>query len=219
MKFIITTIIAIAIAALAGWLVQRDTHKKSLTILTAAVIVAFSMAAMGALHYVSTHPSSILNEMINGETGEAVEYDLDGATLTLVDSWTVVPFDDLVFYEKLYQNLSRDGEDDLEGEWLILTPDMDPAALYCYDNEAAPVTLDDLRAAMEEDENITVKTLKIQGVPAVEGTAQNPENEDVIDYKQICFIVNGRCYELDIYHDKDATAEWIAQKILDGLSF
>ena len=53
MKFIIITIIAIALAALAGWLVQRDSHKKSLTILTVAVIVVFSGAIMGAVNYAS----------------------------------------------------------------------------------------------------------------------------------------------------------------------
>lgn len=57
------------------------------------------------------------------------------------------------------------------------------------------------------------------GIPAVEGTAQNPEKEDIIDYKQICFIANDKCYELVVYHGKDDAAERIAQKILDGLSF
>ena len=83
MQYIITILIALAIAALAGWLVQRDSHKKSLTILTVAVIVAFAIAATGALNYAATHPSSVLNEIINEETGEAVEHDLDGVTLTL----------------------------------------------------------------------------------------------------------------------------------------
>ena len=95
MQYIISILIATVIAALAGWLVQRDSHQKSLTILTVAVIVAFSVVATGALNYVAKHPSSILNWMINGETGEAVEHDLDGATLTLEDSWTVSSFDDL----------------------------------------------------------------------------------------------------------------------------
>lgn len=219
MQYIISILIAAAIAALAGWLVQRDSHRKSLTILTAAVIVAFAVAATGALNYVDKHPSSVLNQIINGETGETVEHDLDGVTLTLVDSWTVSPFDDLTAIEKLYQNFSRAEDEDLVGEWLILSPDGDPATLYCYDNEAAPVTLDDLRAALEEDENMTVKTIEFNGISAIEGTAQNPENEDNIDYKQICFIANDKCYELDIYHDNEESAEQIAQKILDGLSF
>ena len=95
MQYVISILIATVIAALAGWLVQRDSHQKSLTILTVAVIVAFSVVATGALNYVAKHPSNILNWMINGETGEAVEHDLDGATLTLEDSWTVSSFDDL----------------------------------------------------------------------------------------------------------------------------
>ena len=72
MQYVISILIATVIAALAGWLVQRDSHQKSLTILTVAVIVAFSVVATGALNYVAKNPSSILNWMINGETGEAV---------------------------------------------------------------------------------------------------------------------------------------------------
>ena len=217
MKFIIITIIAIALAALAGWLVQRDSHKKSLTILTVAVIVVFSGAIMGAVNYASQHPAGILNDFINDGAGETTEHDLEGITLTLDSSWTVSPFDDLTAIEKLYQNFSRAEDEDLVGEWLILSPDVDPAALYCYDNEAAPVTVDDLREALESNEDMTVKDIEIKGLPAVEGTAQNPENENNIDYKQICFIVNDKCYELVVYHDKNATAEKIAQKILGGL--
>ena len=219
MQYLISILIATVIAALAGWLVQRDSHQKSLTILTVAVIVAFSVVATGALNYVAKHPSNILNWMINGETGEAVEHDLDGATLTLEDSWTVSSFDDLTAIGKLFQNFSREGDEDLEGEWLILSPDEDPAILYCYDNEATTIQLSDLREALEEDENMTVESIEFHGIPAVEGTAQNPEKEDIIDYKQICFIANDKCYELVVYHDKDDAAERIAQKILDGLSF
>lgn len=219
MKFIIITIIALALAALAGWLVQRDSHKKSLTILTVAVIVVFAIAATGALNYIDKHPSSVLNEIINGETGEAVEHDLDGVTLTLADSWTVSSFDDLELTDRMYKNLSRAEDEELEGEWLILSPDFDPAALYCYDNEMTPVTVNDLREVLESNGDMTIKDIEIQGIPAVEGTAQNPENEDIIDYKQICFIANNSCYELVVYHDKDATAEQIAQDILDGFSF
>lgn len=219
MKFIIITIIAIALAALAGWLVQRDSHKKSLTILTVAVIVVFSGAIMGAVNYASQHPSGILNDFINDGAGETTEHDLEGITLTLDSSWTVSPFDDLTAIEKLYQNFSREGDEDLEGEWLILSPDEDPAILYCYDNEATTIQLSDLREALEEDENMTVESIEFHGIPAVEGTAQNPEKEDIIDYKQICFIANDKCYELVVYHGKDDAAERIAQKILDGLSF
>ena len=78
---------------------------------------------------------------------------------------------------------------------------------------------DDLREALEEDENMTVESIEFHGIPAVEGPAQNPEKEDIIDYKQICFIANDKCYELVVYHGKDDAAERIAQKILDGLSF
>ena len=67
MQYVISILIATVIAALAGWLVQRDSHQKSLTILTVAVIVAFSVVATGALNYVAKHPSNILNWMINGE--------------------------------------------------------------------------------------------------------------------------------------------------------
>ena len=207
MQYVISILIATVIAALAGWLVQRDSHQKSLTILTVAVIVAFSVVATGALNYVAKHPSNILN----GETGKAVEHDLDGATLTLEDSWTVSSFDDLTAIGKLFQNFSREGDEDLEGEWLILSPDEDPAILYCYDNEATTIQLSDLREALEEDETMTVESIEFHGIPAVEGTAQNPEKEDSIYYKQICFMV--------VYHDKDDAAERIAQKILDGLSF
>ena len=206
MQYVISILIATVIAALAGWLVQRDSHQKSLTILTVAVIVAFSVVATGALNYVAKHPSNILNWMINGETGEAVEHDLDGATLTLEDSWTVSSFDDLTAIGKLFQNFSREGDEDL-------------AILYCYDNEATTIQLSDLREALEEDENMTVESIEFHGIPAVEGTAQNPEKEDIIDYKQICFIANNKCYELVVYHGKDDAAERIAQKILDGLSF
>ena len=205
MQYVISILIVTVIAALAGWLVQRDSHQKSLTILTVAVIVAFS--------------SNILNWMINGETGEAVEHDLDGATLTLEDSWTVSSFDDLTAIGKLFQNFSREGDEDLEGEWLILSPDEDPAILYCYDNEATTIQLSDLREALEEDETMTVESIEFHGIPAVEGSAHNPEKEDSIDYKQICFIANDKCYELVVYHDKDDAAERIVQKILDGVSF
>lgn len=102
---------------------------------------------------------------------------------------------------------------------MILSPDEDPAILYCYDNEATTIQLSDLREALEEDENMTVESIEFHGIPAVEGTAQNPEKEDIIDYKQICFIANDKCYELVVYHGKDDAAERIAQKILDGLSF
>lgn len=80
-------------------------------------------------------------------------------------------------------------------------------------------TVDDLREALESNGNIMVKDIEIQGIQAVEGTAYNPENENNINSKQICFIANDKCYELVVYHDKDATGEKIAQKILDGLSF
>lgn len=219
MKFIIITIITLALAALAGWLVQRDSHRKSLTILTVAVIVAFFGAIMGAVNYASQHPAGILNDFINDGAGKTTEHDLEGVTLTLDSSWSVSPFDDLTGIEKLYQNFSRAEDEDLVGEWLILSPDGDPATLYCYDNEVTPVTVDDLRGALKSNEDMTVKDIEIKGISAVEGTAQNPENEDIIDYKQICFIANGKCYELAVYHDKDATAEKIAQKILDGLTF
>ena len=50
MQYVISILIATVIAALAGWLVQRDSHQKSLTILTLAVIVAFSVVATWALN-------------------------------------------------------------------------------------------------------------------------------------------------------------------------
>lgn len=219
MQYVISILIATVIAALAGWLVQRDSHQKSLTILTVAVIVVFSGAIMGAVNYASQHPAGILNDFINDGADETTEHDLEGITLTLDSSWTVSSFDDLTAIGKLFQNFSREGDEDLEGEWLILSPDEDPAILYCYDNEATTIQLSDLREALEEDETMTVESIEFHGIPAVEGTAQNPEKEDSIDYKQICFIANDKCYELVVYHDKDDAAERIAQKILDGLSF
>ena len=73
MQYVISILIATVIAALAGWLVQRDSHQKSLTILTVAVIVAFSVVATGALNYVAKHPSNILNWICLLYTSDAAD--------------------------------------------------------------------------------------------------------------------------------------------------
>lgn len=51
MKYVILLILAAALAVLAGWQVYRDSHKKSLTAVTTAAILAFSLIMTGISVY------------------------------------------------------------------------------------------------------------------------------------------------------------------------
>ena len=51
MQYVISILIATVIAVLAGWQVYRDSHKKSLTAVTTAAILAFSLIMTGISVY------------------------------------------------------------------------------------------------------------------------------------------------------------------------
>lgn len=213
MKYVILLILAATLAVLAGWLVYRDSHKKSLTAVTTAAILAFSLIMTGISVYLPDFSRGFLDGL--AESSEENEgYEMGDLTLTLDQSWTVSDFDDLWILKRLYQGFSRADDEDLLGQWLIFTPDDNITAMYCYTTIPSQVQLEDLQRVMEDDDDTTVKTLKVLQVPAVEGSWV----EDDMYCREVYFILNDKCYEIDVYLDSEAEADSAMQTIIDGLS-